>query len=75
MREHLKQHRHPHPRCLLPSPHLHQFRHALKQQAVPELHPDSPRPSSHQFFLQGHMEVDGNGKCFPAELTTDSVSA
>ena len=60
-REYHKQHRHPHPRCLPPSPHLHQFRHDLKQQAVPELHPDFPRPSQH-LSLQGHMEVDDNGK-------------
>ena len=35
---------------------------SLKQRAVPELHTDSPCPSAQQFFLQGHMEVDGNGK-------------
>ena len=61
MREHHKQHRDTHPRSLLPSQHLHQFRHDLKQQAVPKLHPDSPRPSL-ELSLQGHMEVDENGK-------------
>ena len=40
-REHHKQHRHPNPRCVPPSPHLLQFRHDLQQQAIPELHPDS----------------------------------
>ena len=75
MREHHKQHRHTHPRCVSPSPHLQQFRHDLQQQAVPELHLGSPPPPSLQFSLQGHMEVDGNGKWVPAELTTDSVSA
>ena len=43
-------------------PNLHQFRHDLKQQAVPELHPDSHCPSAQQVLLQGHMDVDGNGK-------------
>ena len=61
-REHHKQHRHPHPRCVSPSPHLHQFRHDLKQQAVLELHPDPPRPTPQQFIFQGHLEVDQNGK-------------
>ena len=62
-REHYKQHRHPHPRCVSPSPHLHQFRHDLQQQkAVLELHPNSPCPPLQKHSLQGHMEVDGNGK-------------
>ena len=41
MREHHKQHRHPNPRYVSPSPHPDQFRHDLHQQAIPELHPDS----------------------------------
>ena len=60
--EHHKQHQHPHPRCVPPSPHLHQFRHNLQQQAIPELHPDSLGPSLQQFSPQWHMEVDGHGK-------------
>ena len=61
-REHYKQHRHPHPRCVSPSPHLHQFRHDLKQQVVLKLHPDSLCRSPQQRSLQGHMDVDENGK-------------
>ena len=53
-REHHKQHRHPHTRCMSPSPNLHQFRHGLKQQPVPELQPDSPRPYLQQFFSGPH---------------------
>ena len=55
-REHHKQHRHPHPRCVSPSPHLHQFRHDLQQQAVPELQPDSRTLLAHlhkTFFFRG----------------------
>ena len=37
--------------------------------------PDSPRPYPQTIFLQGHMEVDRNGKWVPAEPTTDTVSA
>ena len=33
-----------------------------QQQVVPEIHPDPLRPSPRQLSLQGHMEVDGNGK-------------
>ena len=29
------------------SPHIHQFRHDLQQQAIPELHPDSRTPLAH----------------------------
>ena len=63
MREHQKQHRHPRSTSMSAfPPHLHQFRQDLKQQAVPELHPDSPYPSAQQWSFQGHMEADGNGK-------------
>ena len=63
-REHHKQHRHPHPRCVSPSPHLDQFRHDLQQQAIPELHPDSRTLFAHlhKISLQEHKEVDRNGK-------------
>ena len=47
------------------SPHLRQFRHDLQQQAISELHPDSRTLLANihkKFFLQGHMEVDRNGK-------------
>ena len=44
------------------SPHLHQFRHDLQQQAIPPGFSDSPRPYPQEIFLQGHMEVDRNGK-------------
>ena len=46
------------------SAHLPQFRHDLQQQAFPELHLDS-RISlliSTRIILQGHMEVNRNGK-------------
>ena len=38
------------------SPHLHQFRHDLQQQAIPELHPDSRTLLAHihkKFFFKG----------------------
>ena len=38
------------------SPHLHQFRHDLQQQAIPELHPDSRTLLFHihkKFFFKG----------------------
>ena len=44
------------------SPHLHQFRHDLQQQAIPPGFPDSPCPYPQEIFLQGHMEADRNGK-------------
>ena len=37
------------------SPHLHQFRHDLQQQAIPELHPDSRTVLAHihkKFFFR-----------------------
>ena len=46
-REHHKQHRHPNPRCVSPPPHFHLFHHDLKQQAIPELHPDSQTLPAH----------------------------
>ena len=42
------------------SPHLHQFRHDLQQQAISPGFPDSPRPYTQEIFLQGLMEVDRN---------------
>ena len=74
-REHQKQHRHLHLRCVLLSPHLHQFRHDLQQQAISPGFPDSPRTSPQEISLQGHMEVDRKAKWVLAEPTTDSVSA
>ena len=35
---------------------------------------DSPRPTPLEIFLQGHMEVDRNGKWVLAEPTTETVS-
>ena len=57
-REHHKQHRHPHPRCVSPSPHLRKFRHDLQQQAIPELHPDSRTLFAHIYkkFSSGAHE-------------------
>ena len=48
------------PSMCISSPHLHQFRHDLQQQAIPEIHPDSRlfSPISTRNFFQGHMEVD-----------------
>ena len=48
----------PSPSMSAPSPHLHQFRHDLQQQAIPHGLPDSLRPSPQEISLQGHMEVD-----------------
>ena len=55
----------PSPSMSAPSPHLHQFRHDLQQQAIPPGFPDSPRPYPQEIFLQGHMEADRNGKMSP----------
>ena len=77
-REHQKQHRHPHLRCLPPSPHLHQFRHDLQQQAIPELHPNSRTLLAHihkNFFFRGTWRLIQMAKWVLAEPTTDTVSA
>ena len=77
-REHHKQHRHPHPRCVSPSPHLHQFRHDLQQQAIPELHPDSRTLLAHihkKCFFRGTWRLIELAKWVLAEPTTDTVTA
>ena len=77
-REHHKQHRHPNPRCVSPSPHLHQFRHDLQQQAIPELHPDSRTLLAHihkKFFFRGTWRLTEMAKWVLAEPTTDTVTA
>ena len=56
-------------------PHLHQFRRDLQQQTNPELHPDSPRPFLQNFIFKGKWRLMEMAKWFPAEPTTDSVSA
>ena len=77
-REHHKQHRHPHPRCVSPSPHLHQFRHDLRQQAIPELHPDSRTLLAHihkTFFFRSTWRLIELAKWVLAEPKTDAVTA
>ena len=77
-REHHKQHRHPNPRCVSPSSHLHQFRHDLPQQAIPELHRDSRTLLAHihkKFFFKGTWRLIEMAKWVLAEPTTDTVSA
>ena len=42
------------------SPHLHQFRHDLQQQAIPKLHPDSRTLLAHihkKFFFRGKWRL------------------
>ena len=76
-REHHKQHRHPHPRCVSPSPHLDQFRHDLQQQAIPELHPDSRTLFAHlhkKFLFRGTWRLTEMAKWVLAEPTTDTVT-
>ena len=73
-----KQHRYPNPRCVSPSSHLHQFRHDLPQQAIPELHPDSRTLLAHihkKFFFKGTWRLIEMAKWVLAEPTTDTVSA
>ena len=77
-REHHKQHRLPHPRCVSPSPHLHQFRHDFQQQAIPELQPDSRNLLAHlhkNFLFSGTWRLIEMAKWVLAEPTTDTVSA
>ena len=60
------------------SPHLHQFRHDLQQQAIPELHPDSRTLLAHihkKFFFKGTWRLIKMAKWVLAEPTTDTVSA
>ena len=59
------------------SPHLNQFRHDLQQQAIPDFTqiPGLSLSKSTRNFLQGHMDVDRNGKRVLAEPTTDTASA
>ena len=78
MREHHKQHRHPNPRCVSPSSHLHEFRHDLPQQAIPELQPDSRTLLAHihkKFFFRGTWRLTEMAKWVLAEPTTDTVTA
>ena len=60
------------------SPHLHQFRHDLQQQAFPELHPDSRILLAHlhkKFLFWGTWSLIEMAKWVLAEPTTDTVSA
>ena len=60
------------------SPHLHQFRHDLQQQAIPELHPDSRTLLAHihkKFFFRCTWRLIEMAKWVLAESTTDTVSA
>ena len=77
-REHHKQHPHPNPRCVSPSSHLHQFRHDLPQQAIPELNPDSWTLLAHihkKFFFKGTWRLIEMAKWVLAEPRADTVSA
>ena len=61
-----------------PSPHLHQFRHDLQQQAIPELHPDARTLLAHihkKFFFRGTWRLIEMAKWVLAEPTTDTASA
>ena len=60
------------------SPHLHQFRHDLQQQAISELHPDSRTLLAHihkKIFFRGTWRLIEMAKWVLAEPTTDTVSA
>ena len=60
------------------SPHLHQFRHDLQQQAIPELHPDSRTLLAHihkKFFFRDTWRLIEMAKWVLAEPTTDTASA
>ena len=77
-REHHKQHRNPHARCVFPSPQLHQFRHDIQQQAIPKLQPDSRTLLAHlhkKFLFRGTWRLIEMAKWVLAEPTTDTVSA
>ena len=60
------------------SPHLHQFRHDLQQQAIPELRPDSRTVLAHlhkKFLFRGTWRLIEMANWVLAEPTTDTVSA
>ena len=60
------------------SPHLHQFRHDLQQQAIPEFYPDSRTLLANihkKFFFRGTWRLIKMAKWVLAEPTTDTVSA
>ena len=60
------------------SPHLHQFRLDLQQQAISELHPDSRTLLAHihkKFFFRGTWRLIETAKWVLAEPTTDTVPA
>ena len=60
------------------SPHLHQFRHDLQQQAFPELHPGSRILLAHlhkKLLFKGTWRLKEMAKWVLAEPTTDTVSA
>ena len=60
------------------SPHLHQFRHDLQQQAILELHPDSRTLLAHihkKFFFRDTWRLIEMAKWVLAEPTTDTASA
>ena len=60
------------------SPHLHQFRHDLQQQAIPELYPDSRTLLAHihkKVFFRGTWRLIKMAKWVLAKPTTDTVSA
>ena len=60
------------------SPHLHQFRHDLQQQAIPELQPDSRTLLAHihkKCFFRGTWRLIKMAKWVLAEPTTDTISA
>ena len=60
------------------SPHLHEFRHDLEQQAIPELHSDPwtlPVHLHNKFFFRGTWRLIEMAKWVLAEPTTDTVSA
>ena len=60
------------------SPHLHQFRHDLQQQAIPDFHPNSRTLLAHlhkKFFFRGTWRLIQMAKWVLAEPTTDTISA
>ena len=68
----------PSPSMFAFSPHLHQFRHDLQEQAIPELHPDSRTLLAHihkKFFFRDTWRLIEMAKWVLAEPTTDTASA
>ena len=60
------------------SPHLHQSRHDLQQQAIPEHHPDSRTPLAHihkKFFFRDTWRLIEMAKWVLAGPTIDTASA